>query len=63
MRIVAFDEVDLPLTRPVLHRLLTLNHEEDVTEAFVPDKTVNAVFFTEAFEDTVLVLPCAADDV
>ena len=47
----------------MLHRLLALYCKMHITKTFVPDQTMNAILLAESFEDTVLVLPCATDDV
>jgi hypothetical protein len=63
LRVVFFDEIDLPLTRPMLHRFLALNGKMDIAEAFVPNQTVNAIFLGKAFAHTFLMLPRSADNV
>jgi hypothetical protein len=43
MRIVAFDEIDLPGADIVLHRLLALDGFVDIGEFFVPNETMHFV--------------------
>jgi hypothetical protein len=55
-QILALNEVDLPVTRPFLHRLLALNGEMDEIKIFKSDKSLDPVFLREAFDGAFLVL-------
>ena len=63
MRIIFFNQIDFPLTRPMLHCFLALDRQMNVAKTFKPDQTMNAILFAEAFEYTLLVLPRTPDDV
>jgi hypothetical protein len=63
MQVLSFDQFHLLLPRPMLHCLFTLYRQENITEFFVPDQSVNAIFFGEAFEDLFAVLRGAANKV
>ena len=63
MWVLSFNQIDLPLPRPMLHCFLTLYREKNVGEFCVPDQSMNAVSFGETFEDTFPMLRGAANKV
>ncbi|WP_181008301.1 hypothetical protein [Sphingomonas montanisoli] len=55
-RVVALDEVDLPLTPPPLDLFLTLDCGTHVATSFVEDEAVDSVAFGKAVERAFAVL-------
>ena len=60
---VPFDEVDLPVARPFLHRLLALDRCVDVVMDLVPDQAMDAVLSRQCATDTVAVFADASQEI
>ena len=63
MWVLSLGQIDLPLPRPVFHCLLTLYRQINVTEFFMPDQSMNALFLGESFVDAFSMLRGAANKV
>ena len=48
VRVLSFDQIDLPSPRPLLHRLFTLDGFSHISELLEPDEAVDLVFAGEA---------------
>src|SRR3546814_14555030 len=60
-RILPFDQVALPVARPLLHRLLACDYRFHCVGNIVPDEALAAVAFGEAVERAFAMLHDAAD--
>ena len=59
MRIVALDQIDLPLALIPLERLLALDRRRHALENFIPDKPLQSVLLCKPVDDALAVLPGA----
>ena len=63
MAVFSIDEIDLPVARPFLHRLLALDGRVDVVMHLVPDEPMNSVFARKRARRAVAVLGYAAQEI
>ena len=63
MRVVALDQVDLPLPVPAFQLLFALDCELHLTEELIPHEVVDIVFRSKTGKRIVAMLPQAWDEV
>src|SRR5438477_9678400 len=63
MRIVTFDQVDLPVASIFLERLLAPDRRDHALVVLVPDKSLQSIRLRESIDHALTVLPYALPEV